>query len=237
MGGTNDYVYRDGSRLTPWMLYIIERANREFEARWGCELLVTSGIRTHQEQINIFLSKYRVQWFGNGPYGDVRWWNGKRYVRHVGGGTVAPPSKSNHEIQGTGDDAKAAFDLRDSGRDAGVSRGNNPRANWLRENAPRLGLIASGYGFGEPWHYDVPGIFRTPPTAPTGGGSRPISIPSEEDSMFIAIVRNKDWYCVIGKQAFLLGAKSGARDSGAPILNFVYDWDVAQLKSVVSGIK
>lgn len=167
MGGSIDYVYRDGSRLTPWMLYVINRANAEFKAKFGCELLVTSGIRTNAEQTEIFLSKYRVQWTGNGPYGDVRWWKGKRYVRVIGGGTVAAPSKSNHEIQGT----KAAADLRDSGRDAGVSKGNNPRADWLRANAARLGLVASGYGFGEPWHYDIPDIFRTPPSKPAGGST------------------------------------------------------------------
>jgi len=233
MGGTIDYVDRDGSRLTPWMFYVINRANGEFKARFGCELLVTSGIRTHQEQINIFLSKYRVQWFGSGPYNDVRWWNGKRYVRYVGGGTVAAPGTSNHEIQGT----RAAVDLRDSGRDAGVSRGGNPRADWLRANASRLGLTASGYGFGEPWHYDIPDIFRTPPVTPTGGASKPLIIPSEEDSMFIAIVRNKDWYLVTGGKACLLGAASGARQSGAPIFNFPDDWSVAQLKTIVTGIK
>lgn len=159
MGGTIDYISRDGSRLTPWMYFVIERANAEFKARFGCELLVTSGIRTNAEQTAIFLSKYRVQWTGNGPYGDVRWWKGKRYVRHVSGGTVAAPGKSNHEIQGT----RAAVDLRDSGRDAGVSRGNNPRADWLKANARRLGLEPEGYGFGEPWHYAIPDIFRAVP--------------------------------------------------------------------------
>src|SRR5690606_29638544 len=135
--------------------------------------------------------KYRVQWVGSGPYKDVRWWKGKRYVRVKGGGTVAPPSKSNHEIQRD----KAAADLRDSGRDAGVSRGGNARANWLRANAPRLGLIASGYGFGEPWHYDIPDIFRTPPATPAGGNATPIIIPApepeeEDDNMRILGYKN-----------------------------------------------
>ena len=233
MGGTIDYIYRDGSRLTPWMFYVIERANREFEARFGCELLVTSGIRFNSEQRAIFLSKYRLQFVGTGPFGDVRWWQGRRYVRHVGGGTVAAPGKSNHEIRGS----LGAVDLRDSGRDAGVSKGNNPRADWLRANATRLGLIPSGYGFGEPWHYDIPDIFRTPPAAPAGGNSKPLIIPSEEDSMFIAIIKKKDWYLVTGGKACLLGAASGARDSGAPILNFVDDWAVNQLKKIVTGIK
>lgn len=67
----------------------------------------------------------------------------------------------------------------------------------------------------------------------SGGTTTP---DTPEDSMFIAIVRNKDWYLVVGGKAALLGAASGARESGAPILNFVDDWAVKQLKRVVSGI-
>lgn len=172
------YVYRDGSRLTPYMLYQINRADADFYRAHGCRLLVTSGIRTNTEQTNIFLSKYRVQVFGNGPYGDVRWWKGRRYVRVVGGGTVAAPGSSNHEIQGS----KAAVDLRDSGHDAGVASGGNARANWLRANAHKYGLVPEGYGFGEPWHYAVLNIFNNVPGSGSaaGGGA---SNESEEDDM------------------------------------------------------
>lgn len=69
-----------------------------------------------------------------------------------------------------------------------------------------------------------------------GAGGSTITPETLEDSMFIAIVRNKDWYLVVGGKAALLGAASGARESGAPILNFVDDWAVKQLKRVVSGI-
>lgn len=220
------YVYRDGQRLTPWMAYCVERANKAFRAKFGLDLIVSSGIRTHQDQIDIFLDRYRVQWVGNGPYGDVRWWKGKRYVRHSGSGTVAQPGTSNHEIQG---DYYAAVDLRDTGKDAGVMTAGTVRANWLRTNAKSFGLEPEGYNFREPWHFRIPNIHRTVPGI--------IPIPTEEDSMFIAIVRKKDWYLVTGGKACLLGAASGARESGAPILNFVDDWAVAQLKTVVSGIK
>lgn len=60
---------------------------------------------------------------------------------------------------------------------------------------------------------------------------------NQEESMFIAIVRKKDWYLVSGGKACLLGAASGARESGAPILNFVDDWAVNQLKKITTGIK
>lgn len=59
----------------------------------------------------------------------------------------------------------------------------------------------------------------------------------EHPDMFIAIVRRKDWYLVVGGKACLLGAASGARDSGAPILEFVDDWAVKQLQGIVTGIK
>lgn len=75
------------------------------------------------------------------------------------------------------------------------------------------------------------------PAAAAGSASTPLIIPSEEDSMFIAIVRNKDWYAVTGGKAFLLGAASNARRSGAPILEFPDDWSVNQLKTAVTGIK
>lgn len=181
------YVYRDGSRLTPYMLYQINRADADFFKRFGCHLLVTSGIRTNAEQTRIFLSKYRLQATGSGPYGDVRWWQGRRYVRHVGGGTVAAPSTSNHEIQGT----KAAADLRDSGSGPGVATGGNERADWLRAKASKYGLVPEGYGFGEPWHYAVLNIFNNVPGSgvAAGGGS---SSESEEDDMYTDADRKRD---------------------------------------------
>ena len=236
------YVYRDGSRLTPFMLYQINRADADFYRLFGCRILVTSGIRTNAEQTRIFLSKYRVQAFGSGPYGDVRWWNFKRYVRVVGGGTVAAPGRSNHEVQGS----KAAVDLRDSGRDAGVASGGNARANWLRANAHRYGLVPEGYGFGEPWHYAVLNVFSNVPGAGVGTGSgssggKPAPPPTtptdeDEDDMYIANVKNGNFYLVTGKQAHALGGNSGARQSGLPIINYPDDWAVKQLKTVVSGI-
>src|SRR5690606_34176559 len=71
------------------------------------------------------------------------------------------------------------------------------------------------------------------------GEPRPASTTSSKEypDMFIAIVRKKDWYLVVGGKACLLGAASGARQSGAPILEFVDDWAVKQLQSIVSGIR
>lgn len=78
---------------------------------------------------------------------------------------------------------------------------------------------------------------------PTSGGStsKPAAAPTtsdeeEDDTMYIANVKNGNFYLVIGKEAHALGAGSDARKSGIPIINYVDDWAVKQLKTVVSGI-
>ncbi|MDR6867695.1 hypothetical protein J2Y69_002299 [Microbacterium resistens] len=142
-----DYLSIDGSRVAPGVAAALRVMGAAFRDAFGVELLVTSGTRTHQEQIGIFLSTYRAQASGDGPFGDVRWWQGVRYVRYDPSGTAAQPGTSLHE-------SDRALDLRDSGEDAGVASGGNPRADWLRANAERWGFAPNGYGFGEPWHYE-----------------------------------------------------------------------------------
>lgn len=159
---------RDGSRLTPYMLYQINRLNADFKKRFSVEIRVTSGIRLAQEQIDIFLQRYvtagNVR--GRRVY-DTRVWRGVRYYRISSAGTVAVPSTSNHEVQGN----RAAVDLRDTGSNAGITRANTERAKWLRANAHKYGLVPSGYGFGEPWHYDVLNIFAAVPGAKPSSSS------------------------------------------------------------------
>ena len=156
---TPKYVMRDGSRLTPYMNHLIEKLDADFYKKFKLHILVTSGIRTHEEQTKEFLRVFRPQASGNGPFNDVRWWNGTRYVRWIAGGTVAQPGTSNHEIQGT----RGAMDLRDSGDSPGITMHNNERSNWLKANASKYGLIAEGYNFDEPWHYEVANIFLSVP--------------------------------------------------------------------------
>lgn len=69
---------------------------------------------------------------------------------------------------------------------------------------------------------------------PSGGGNVVGEI--EDDMAYIANVKNGNFYCVTGTKAHKLGAASGARQSGMPILNYPDDWAVAQLKTVVTGI-
>lgn len=163
MGGAVTYVWRDGSRLTLWMLYVVDLISAEMMSLFGVSLLVSSGIRTYEEQKAIFLARYVTAGNINGRrVYDTRWWNGVLWYRISSAGTVAQPGTSNHEIQGT----RAAMDIRDTGKDAGVTVRSSVRGKWLRQNAARFGIVASGDGFGEGWHFDVLDIFRTPPTPP-----------------------------------------------------------------------
>ncbi|QOP64787.1 endolysin [Microbacterium phage DelaGarza] len=171
-------VWRDGQRLTPWMDYQIGRLNADCIRLFGVRVIVSSAIRTYEEQKRIFLERYvtagNVR--GRRVY-DTRWWNGQLWYRISSAGTVAVPGSSNHEIQGS----QAAVDLRDSGSDGGLATMGSARSNWLRANAWRYDMVPSGFGFGEAWHYDIRNIFNTPPTAPTGGGAQ--SIPKEDGNM------------------------------------------------------
>lgn len=174
-----NYIWRDGSRLTPWMNYQIDRLDHDFFNIWGCHIKVTSGIRLYDEQVAIFLARYVLAGDirGRRVY-DTRVWQGRRYYRISSAGTVAVPSTSNHEIQGT----NAAVDLRDTGSNAGVSVMGSARANWLRANAWRYDMEPEGYNFNEAWHYKTRNIFNTPPNnAPAGGGG--VQIPTEEEEL------------------------------------------------------
>ncbi|MCB2412462.1 D-alanyl-D-alanine carboxypeptidase family protein [Demequina sp. TTPB684] len=93
---------------------------------------ITETHRPYVEQVRIFLERYTVQWFGNGPYGDVRWWKGKRYVRTSNRGMAAIPGTSIH---GNG----RAIDC------------NDPMRSWLAAH-PEYGwrqTISS-----EDWHFE-----------------------------------------------------------------------------------
>jgi len=98
--------------------------------------------RTYAEQVSIFLARYTPQAEGVGPYGDVRWFNGTRYVRTSDLGAAAIPGTSNH---GTG----YACDFQ--------NLGNYATARWkaadpiLRDNG---WSNAEGKSVGEPWHWN-----------------------------------------------------------------------------------
>lgn len=203
MGGIQ-YDYWGNTRLTPWMFYCLTLLDADLRRLFGVHLTLDSsevqrGIRTYQEQVTLFLSRYKPQPYGNGPFGDVRIWQGVRYVRHSGLGTVAQPGTSNHEIQAN---YFAAVDLADSG-DAGIGTMNSARSNWLRNNAWRYGLEPEGFKFKEAWHYRVPDIFRTPPTPP------PAPTQSEEDDMRLITWNGAVWLVAPAFVSYISDPNSG----------------------------
>lgn len=191
-GNAPEFVWRDGSRLTPYMAYQVERLNADMLRLFGVAVLVTSGIRTHDEQIAIFLDTYTAQGSGSGLYGDVRWWQGVRYVRTDGSGTAAVPGQSNHEIQGD----VAAMDLRDTGDDPGISSMGSARAEWLRVNCGDYGLYPEGYEFDEAWHYRIRGIYQAAPAFTIGSAATTHS-PEEDDMYAIRLTGSPDTGIII----------------------------------------
>ncbi|QNL30255.1 lysin A [Microbacterium phage ClearAsMud] len=198
-----EYVYINGARLTAWMAYILGVLSNDLYRTFGVWLVITSAIRTYAEQERIFRERYVTAGNINGRrVYDTRMWNGVRWYRISAAGTVAVPGTSNHEIQGT----KAAVDLADTGRDAGVATAGSVRSNWLRARAHLYGMVASGFGFGEAWHYDILNIFQTPPS--TGGGS---TTPKEDD-MTVAILLNGRHYYTAGEEFLSHNGSKGQAD-------------------------
>lgn len=152
MGGAITWVWRDGQRLTPAMLHDFLALDEDFYRRTGCRLKISSGIRTDQEQIDIFLARYVPVWEvrGRRVY-DWAWWNGVQYGRISPAGKVAVPTTSNHQIN-LARNQRGALDLYDTGSDAGILTRGSFRANVFDEIAPRYGYDSEGYLFGENWH-------------------------------------------------------------------------------------
>ncbi len=214
MGGAIQYVYLNGQRLTAWMLYVITLLDGDLFQAFGVHAIVTSAIRTYAEQEAIFRERYVTAGNVNGrKVYDTRVWNGVRWYRISAAGTVAVPGTSNHEIQGD----KAAVDIRDTGSDAGITVASSARGRWIRDWARRTGLlIASGDGFGEGWHFDVPGIFRTPPS---GGGGSSSSDPVMKDDEMIRIQAPNRGIALIGPGYYRQLANDEEVNNSAPLIS------------------
>lgn len=138
---------------------------------------VVSGDRAARVQVAIFVDRFRQQASGNGPYGDVRWWDGSawgypggtRWVRWSSAGTVAVPGTGNHEKKRSNDlgwpyNAVTTAHLR------------------AREIAARHNITCDGLGFGEAWHWTYWGALGVIGAPASTGNATPI--PSEEDDMY-----------------------------------------------------
>ena len=169
------YTTIDGQRVQTDVAAAFGRLNTAFRNAFGMTLHVSSGTRTTAEQRQIFLSRFRAQGSGGGPYNDVRWYGGVRYVRVSSAGTVAVPGTSNHEEGGP--IGPRALDIRDSGSNAGVTTAGTARGNWIRNNGRTYGFNPAGYGFGEPWHIEYTGGFGG---GSSGGGSSSSGWPARD---------------------------------------------------------
>ena len=120
------------------------RAAAEVKAETGITLTVRGWNRTLAEQEKYFFERYERRAFPySGPFNDVRWYKGRRYVR-MRGAAAAIPGNSNH---GWG----LAVDIEDFGS---VGQWNNPRylKAWpiLRKHG---WTETEGRGrIQEPWH-------------------------------------------------------------------------------------
>lgn len=118
------------------------RARTQAQADKGITLSVVGWYRSLSEQATIFNARYDPRQTGSGPYGDVRWWNGVRYVR-VTGAAAAVPGTSNH---GWG----TAVDVADFGT---VGEWDDPRRVATIDILRHHGWTDDeGRDVGEPWH-------------------------------------------------------------------------------------
>jgi hypothetical protein len=118
------------------------RARAEVKEKTGIVLTVRGWNRSLAEQERFFFERYSRQATGGGPFGDVRWYKGVRYVR-TSGAPAAIPGNSNH---GWG----LAVDINDFGayRTAG-----NARSRLATPILEKHGWTDDeGSSIGEPWH-------------------------------------------------------------------------------------
>ncbi|WDS52046.1 endolysin [Microbacterium phage Caron] len=130
------YETINGQRVEVTVAANFKRLRAEFKRVFGLDLLVTSGTRTRAEQERLYHG-----WINRLP----------------GFNLAAKPGSSNHEESGPR--GPRALDLRDSGKDAGVTVIGSKRSNWLAANAPRFGFKNAGHYFSprEGWHYEYTG--------------------------------------------------------------------------------
>lgn len=129
-------------------------------------IVVVSGDRETATQVRIFTERFRQQSSGNGPFGDVRYWDGSawgypggtRWVRHSSAGTVAVPTTSTHEKRRSNDLGWPYNSVTTSHIQA-------------RDIARRHNIVCDGLNFGEPWHWTFNGALGVIGSAAGGWAS------------------------------------------------------------------
>jgi hypothetical protein len=184
---------RDGKLVTAWMNYVLDHIETWLFVNFGLHVVLRDAIRTAQQQVDIFLSRYVTAGNVRGrKVYDTRWWNGQVWYRVSAAGTVAVPSTSNHEVQGSGDSARAAVDIADSGADAGITVKGSARGRAIRAAASELGIEFEGDSFGEGWHVLIRGIYRDVPGNPAATPA-PAPAPASKAPNVKATLKSWNW--------------------------------------------
>lgn len=164
-----------------------DRVAREVQRRYGWLPVLTDSVRPYAVQVRIFLDRYDPQAAGSGYYGDVRWWEGRRYVRRryrksdgAPAAAAAPPGTSRH---GFG----LAVDC------SGLGGFTGTRYRQLMSVQQDHGWSnAVGRSINEAWHQEY--TRANDRHAGTGSGSgaalTPAPTTSEEDDMYWLRVNN-----------------------------------------------
>lgn len=130
------------------------RARTDVEARTGIVLTVRGWNRSLAEQERFFFERYERQATGTGLFGDVRWYQGVRYVR-TSGAPAAIPGTSNH---GWG----TTVDVVDFG--AYGTDGNDRRDKAMPILRKHGWTDDEGQSISEPWHIEYVPTRDTHPT-------------------------------------------------------------------------
>lgn len=186
-----NYTTRNGHRVEVNVAAAFDRMAAAFKRDTGCTLLINSGTRTAQDQIDIFLRRYvRANQVNGRRVYDTRVWGGTRFYRIDPTGTVGTPGTSNHEEYGP--NGPRSLDVYDSCSDPGVSRFGTARTRWMEQHAWEYGFENEGHKFNEAWHKTYRGPIGGP--APAGSGSTSgevVIVPKEDEEMYSVQVNGK----------------------------------------------
>lgn len=199
-----------------------DRACREF----GKQVLITGAWRSFETQLRIFLERYTVADTGNGPYGDVRYYQGKRYIR-VRGAAAAVPGTSNHG-GGVAVDVKTGREDGDPSHALAVvftGWNDTDRDRFLRVAAKHGWDDDEGRRVGEFWHLTYYPARDTHPaaSAPTLDITPPAPAPQEDDMEAYDV-----W-------AYKAENVNGTRDAYSLLTNA--DRSVSALKTELAAVK
>lgn len=175
---------------TAWLAVVAEMLTR-----YGITLRLTDSYRPYAVQVRIFNERYDPAFTGNGPFGDVRWWDGVRYVRMCGA-SAAVPGTSNHGLG-------IAVDVTGLGGFDGTTYA------YVAAIAPACGWTnTAGRQIGEAWHWEYDPTTDTHST-PAQEEDMPLNAADATliNTVVINVFRSKEARAII-RDAVLGGAVS-----------------------------